>query len=360
MNSRIQYLLQQYENNNCSREEMEELFHYIRTSKNAGASLKSWVNQTYQGIRNNHPSFAYVNEQGILVTDHAGPDIFEEREPFRKLRKNIYVRMVISAGILLAAFGLIWLGGRYLKVSETPPPEKEKVLIQKKTVNGENKYLLLPDSTQVWLNVGSSLDFYSNLPDDRVVHLTGEAFFKIKPAATPFSIKVSDITLHAQAASSCNIKAYDDENEVIVSVNQGRLQVEREGTRINDLLPGRQVNLGRLDKSVTEKSVPVEKMAAWQWGEYIYDYAMLEDIVADLQRIYNVKILILDPEKKHQKVLVSLRREMGIEGCLSRIAELTNMEVHLVDNEYMLGELLPPVSHFVAPESIEDQVGITG
>lgn len=341
MNSRIQYLLQQYENNNCSREEMEELFHYIRTSRNANASLKSWVNQTYQGIRNSHPSFAYVNEQGVLVTEHGGADIFEKPAPFRTFRKNIYIRIAIGAGILMTALGLIWLGSRYFGVAETLAPEAEKLLIQKKTVNGENKYLLLPDSTQVWLNVGSSLDFYSNLSDDRVVYLTGEAFFKIKPGVTPFAIQVADITLRTPAAASCNIKAYDDENEIIVSASQGRLHVEREGARINDLLPGRQVNLGRLDKSVTEKHVPVEKIAAWQWGEYIYDYTMLEDIVADLQRIYNVKILILDPEKKHQKILVSLRREVGIEGCLSRIAELTNMEIHLVDNEYMLGELTP-------------------
>ncbi len=341
MNSRIQYLLQQYENNNCSREEMEELFHYIRTSKNAGASLKSWVNKTYQEIRNNHPSFAYVNEQGILVTTTTDTDVFDTPGPFQPLKKHTYLRIAIVAGALMTTLVLILWGNGYFRKEAVAPPETEKVLIRKKTGNGENKYLLLPDSSQVWLNAGSSLAFYSNLSADRTVQLTGEAFFKIKPGASPFFIKTADITLLAQATSSCNVKAYEREAEIIVSVSQGRLQVQREGTRINDMLPGRQVHLGRKDKSVMEKTVPVEKIAAWQWGEHIYDYAMLEDIVADLQRIFNAKILILDPEKKHQKILVSLRREMGIEGCLSRIAALANMSMHLVDNEYILGELTP-------------------
>ncbi len=318
---------------------MEELFYYIRTSKDANASIKSWVNNKYQEIRDNRPSFAYVNEEGILVTEQSNTGLFEGE--VQQKRRGIGRIQVLAGGVFLIVLAIIWLAGKYLKVREPQVPERERSLILKKTANGENKYLLLPDSSQVWLNVGSTLEFYDDFSENRVVMLTGEAFFKSRPGSTPLLVNAGIITLHTQSAASYNIKAYDDENEIIVSVSQGKLNVDRLGTHINELLPGRQINLGRMDRSLTEKSVPVEKMAAWQWGEYIYDYAMVEDIVTDLKRIFNEKIVILDPEKKHQKIFLSLRREMGIEDCLSRVAKLTNMEVNMVGDEYMLGELVP-------------------
>lgn len=339
MNSRIQYLLQQYENNNCSREEMEELFYYIRTSKDVNASIKSWVNKKYREIRDNLPSFAYVNDQGELVTDHGSAGLFEGQEPSG--RRNRIRRYALLVGAFVIILGLVWAGFTYFRASEPKALEKERSIIQKRTGNGENKYLLLPDSSQVWLNVGSVLEFYDDFVENRSIRLTGEAFIKTRAGVAPFQVSAANITLQTNAASSYNIKAYEDENEIIVSVSQGKLSVDRAGIRINELSPGRQTNLGRADKSVTEKSVSVEKMAAWQWGEYIYDYAMVEDIVSDLKRIFNAKIIILDPEKKHQKIYVSLRREMGIEDCLASVARLTNMEVNLVDDEYMLGDLTP-------------------
>jgi len=334
--SRIQYLLQQYENNNCSREEMEELFHYIRTSKNSNA-LKSWVSQKYQEIRKHHPSFTYVNEHGVLITE-LGDSRVDEKKIFRRPRIGYRAALIGLAGFsMLAAF--LWLGYKYLSITEKTPPQKEKTLVQKRTAKGENKYLLLPDSTQVWMNVGSVLEFYDDFREDRTIRLVGEAFFKIKSSADLFKIDAGGVLIDTRGPASCNIKAYNNEDEVIVSVSQGKLNIDRGDMEEKELTPGRQLILGKADKSINERDIPVGKISAWQWGEYIYDYAMLDDIVSDLERVFNAKIVVLDPEKKQQKIYVSLRREMGIEDCLARIGRLTNMELHLVGDEYMLGEL---------------------
>ncbi|MBX3240287.1 MAG: FecR domain-containing protein [Chitinophagaceae bacterium] len=334
--SRIQYLLQQYENNNCSREEMEELFYYIRTNKEANSSLRSWVNQNYQKIRKHNPSFAYVNESGQLVTESIHTN--HEEKPFDGRRSTLSIPLTLLVGLSVIGV-LLWLGSKKIN-RETKIAGREKNQVVQSTGKGENKYLLLPDSSQVWMNVASTLHYYDDFSEDRKVKITGEAFFKVKHNTQPFTIKTNNIVLKTQNAS-CNLKAYENENETIVSVSQGKVTVHKNGDRINELTPGRQLNIGKSDKSVMEKSIAVEKISAWQWGEYIYDYAELKDIILGLERIFNVKIVLLDQDKKNQKVYISFRREMGIEECLTRLGKLTSMELNHVGDEYLLGSSAP-------------------
>ncbi|MBX3256817.1 MAG: FecR domain-containing protein [Chitinophagaceae bacterium] len=342
MNDRIQYLLSQYENNNCSREEMEELFYYVRNSRTNDGLLKKIVYQVYEDIRKNHPSFTYVDGQGKLVSTEADQlHIVDNRQGFDRQVLKKYTRLVIFSGVIILAI-IAGIGIKRFSSIQEGGDAAMSTLTKKFSQRSEHKFLLLSDSTQVWLNASSSLEFPDRFTGDiREVFLKGEAYFKIKQVNDkPFVIHSGKITARSIGAASCNFKSYKDENETIVAVSQGLVTVDKADKQMAELMAGREVKIGKADRSVLEKNIEIEKIAAWQWGELIYDEAMLTDVVTDLERIYNAKITIADKEKARKKIAITFRREIGIEEALERVCRLTHTRLNTIaENEFLIEPL---------------------
>lgn len=340
MNERIQYLLSQYESNNCSREELEELFYYIRNSKENEGNLKKLVHKVYEDIRKNHPSFTYVDDQGKLISME--PDDLQVTMPQPGLDRRVlkkYTRLVLMGGVIVLSI-IAGIAIKRLSGIDVIEGVAMNTLTKKFSQRSEHKTILLPDSTQVMLNASSSLEFPDHFSGNtREVYLKGEAFFKIKHTANqPFIIHAGKFTARSAGGASCNFKAYKDENEVIVAVNQGKIWVEKSDKEVAVLTAGREVKLGKADLSILEKNVGIDKIGAWQWGELIYDEAMLMDIVADLERVYNAKVTISNHEKERQKISVVIRREIGVEEALNRICGLIHAQLSVAEGVYIIEE----------------------
>ena len=73
-------------------------------------------------------------------------------------------------------------------------------------VGGEYR-LTLSDGTRVWLNAASSLTYPEVFQDrERVVELTGEAFFEVKPdTALPFIVKTQGMRVKVLGLSLIHI-----------------------------------------------------------------------------------------------------------------------------------------------------------
>lgn len=341
MNDRIQYLLSQYESNNCSREEMEELFYYIYNSRDNDNALKKLVHQVYEDIRKNHPSFTYVDKQGKLIsTDPEELHVLTGQPNFDRQVLKKYTRFVILGGVIIISI-LAGIGIKRFSDINAAEDESMNTLTKKFSQRSEQKSFILTDSTQVWLNASSSIEFPDKFSgNSREVFLKGEAFFKIRQVpGKPFVIHAGKVTARSIGATSCNFKAYKDENESIISVSQGRISVERADKPVAELTVGREAKIGKMDRSVLQKNIEVGKIAAWQWGELIYDEVMLTDLVADLERVYNAKITITDQEKERQKISLAFRREIGVEEALKRVSSLAHAQLNASDNEYFIESL---------------------
>ena len=337
MEERIRYLLRQYENNKCSHEELEELFYYIRNARNSEAPLKRMVRNVYDDIRKNHPSFTYVDENGrLILTEPDQANVSTGKQSMLKKRIKAPVLVVLLAIILMVSAAL-WLVRKDMFGRSSIHRKGAIALTKKFSERSEQKYLLLPDSTEVWLNAASSLEF----PDEfnrgkREVLLSGEAFFKVKHTANkPFIIhtgKVSAIVL----GTSFNIKAYPGQKEVIISVSQGKVNVKRNQSIVATLTQGQQVKIDNAEEKIAEKSIAISKVAAWQQGDMIYDNEVFTDIVADLERIYNVKIDITNKDVLHLRISTSFRKDIGILQALLILCKLTNTKLHYEDRKFVM------------------------
>ena len=169
--------------------------------------------------------------------------------------------VVITITIMLATLAWVWDDGDTASANTTIVSSLQ---VTKLTEPSEYQYLLLPDSTEVWLNVASSLEFPEIFnKDKREVVLKGEAFFDVKPTSkTPFIIYTGDISTEVLGAA-LNIKAYPGMEKITVSVKRGKAKVDHERKQVALLTLGQRVNINPRTRSVDEKRVKENEIAAW-------------------------------------------------------------------------------------------------
>jgi ferric-dicitrate binding protein FerR (iron transport regulator) len=102
------------------------------------------------------------------------------------------------------------------------------------------------------------------------------------------------------------------------------------------LVKGQQVKVNSRLYTVEEKKIAPAEVAAWQQGRMAYDDEAFEDIVADLERLYNVKIRIDNAAIRSLKITTSFQREIGIEQALQVLCKLTDTSLRQSDGWYII------------------------
>jgi len=247
---------------------------------------------------------------------------------------------IAAAVLIIMIAGTSWI----LYLTETSKPRGHSARItaatskvKKATQRSEYKYLLLPDSTQVWLNAASTLEFPQSFDKQkREVYLNGEAYFDVKHAdKMPFIIYTGNVSTEV-LGTAFNIKAYRDMEKITVSVKRGKVKVNYRNQQVAMLTQGEQVSIGNKEKKVRAKNIKDEEPSAWQQGKLVYEDYSVADILADLERVYDVKIRTETAEVKNLRVSTSFKREYGIESALEILCKLTDTKLKLKNGMYII------------------------
>jgi transmembrane sensor len=328
MEERLTYLFRKYLNNTCTRKEFDEFFSYMHDAAH-NEKIRELIKKLHAESGQEHLMYTYVDESGNLVLTEPAWDEQPQYVPKRG-KRSIYLAMTACAVILVTV--LVWW-------PFTPNREQAPVMAMTKkiTQRSEYKYLLLPDSTQVWLNAASTLEYPQQFASGkREVRLSGEAYFDVKHAdKIPFVIrtgKVSTLVL----GTAFNIKAYPGREHIIVSVNRGKVVVQYDDKDVATLTKGQQVKVNNAGKQAAEKKSINTDAAAWQQGHLTYDDETIEDIVAELEEVYDVRIQVNDPVIRHTRISTTLRREMGVDEALQVLCLISDTRVTQVKGVYVI------------------------
>lgn len=95
-----------------------------------------------------------------------------------------------------------------------------------KTPRGGEFFIILSDSTKVWLNAESELKYpLVFLGNKRTVELKGEAFFEVTPNLNrPFQVVSGDQIIEV-LGTSFNVSSYHDDAEVVTTLIEGKVKV---------------------------------------------------------------------------------------------------------------------------------------
>lgn len=330
MEERLRYLFQRYVDNTCTRKEFEEFLSYISDAGHDEA-IRALIKKIYEDTGKDASSHTWVDESGNLIL--ANKEWRGQKNGGNGNRKKLLSVLAIAACLVVVA---VYVYTRQAATSETKTLAAT-TLTHKSTARSEYKYVLLPDSTQVWLNAESRLDFPKQFNStERIVTLSGEAYFDVKHAdKIPFKIQTGKVTTTV-LGTAFNIKAYPGRKDVIVSVSRGKVKVNFDALEVATLVKGQRVKVSNTDIRLIEKKPVMDEPASWQQGLLAYDDETIADIIADLERVYDVSIRINSEVVREMRISTRLEREKGVEQALQVLSKLTETVLTQSDGQYTI------------------------
>lgn len=331
MKDKIKYLFLQYYHNRSTRRELEDFFHIINSAKH-DQEISELVKKVYDEIKLAEPSLTYINDEGKLVLRE--PDWLQEQNAQIKPIRKSYPLLIAASVVLMIGIGafLFFKTGSVNNLAN-------HAMVKQFTERSEHKEILLDDGTRIQLNASSTLDFPELFSKGkREVWLSGEAFFDVKHADKwPFIIHTGKIVTTV-LGTAFNIKAYPGQQNFVVSVKRGKVSVLKEKELVATLINGQEVkvntNAAALKK--TEKALNTDDVGNWQQGYLSYDDEPLQDVINDLERVYNVDITLKRDNLKNTVITTSFKRDIGAARALAILSALTDTKVQISSNQFTL------------------------
>ena len=316
---RLNYLLQQYLTESATAQELEELSNILRSdtdNESFKAILTEMMHKEEPAFPADREPWQQMAQDIVAIDKHTA-----KTSPARVIK---WYRWSAAAAILIliGVGGYFWANrGQASLLAATETTIRDSII---STAPGEQQEVMLPDGSHVWLNSASSIRFpVSFNGTERAVELSGEAFFDVKHAdRMPFRIHSGTITTTV-LGTAFDISAYPHQNSLMVAVQSGKVKVEAGSRMLAVLEKGRQVKVISDTVSLL-RNLDTLSIAAWRGGELIYKDEMLEDIIADLQRVFKDSIKIKSPSLKKVMITVSINRKDGLRSALEMISRTTD------------------------------------
>lgn len=155
----------------------------------------------------------------------------------------------------------------------------------------------LPDGSKVWLNAGSTITFPESFnPKQRLVKLSGQAYFDVKKNKIPFFVETDQFTVKV-LGTSFDVLAYPGE-AALVTLEQGKVSLETWSGNKAVLNPGQQAVIEKEGGQINKREVDTGQFVAWKNNQLIFIDEPLETVVFRLKRWFNVDITIEDESLK--------------------------------------------------------------
>jgi ferric-dicitrate binding protein FerR (iron transport regulator) len=204
-------------------------------------------------------------------------------------------------------------------------------------VNEERKMFYLPDSSRVWLNKNSKLNYTTAYMDEeRSVHLEGEAFFDVrKNNGKKFKV-YGQRSLTVVLGTSFNVKSYKNGDEEAVEVVTGKVSFSTLGKEPKEVIltPGLE---GRLDKNnvLSMQKIDDPNFKAWKESRLEFDNTDLATVIKTLNNYFGIEVEVKDPSMLNCRFTASFEKP-DAEEILKVLTISNNFSYEKVRNKFIL------------------------
>lgn len=294
-------------------------------------------------------------EQAMIRQKYPLPNLDDELEKIigkekvdaEKPVKHQHPAMRTLMGALMGAAAMLaivlvwqWVKTKYAfggasenLIAQNVSSEQGMAILQ--TADGEMITLTLSDGTEVKLNSNSKITYPHQFKGkERMIHLEGEAFFKVKhESKRPFVVDAGGI-LTKDLGTSFNIKAYHG-SDCKVTLIEGKVEVAAKNSHHKPVIlnPGQQYSLSAQSTVLEQiKNVNTEETTAWADGVLYYHDQPLEYILGSLAAYYRSKVVFKNSAVKTKHLDFSADKNGSIEDAVELLNNLGVAKVSLIGN----------------------------
>lgn len=156
---------------------------------------------------------------------------------------------------------------------------------------GMSYQITLADSTKIWLNAATRLDFpFAFTGNTREVTITGEAYLEVASMTNkPFIVHLPNSKVLV-LGTRFNVNSYEQDQ---VSLVDGAVRIQAGGQQV-DLKPG-EVAVIQKDAGISTTTFDVKKVLAWREGLFYFRNATVDEISHVMPRWYGIETLVDNP-----------------------------------------------------------------
>ncbi len=194
---------------------------------------------------------------------------------------------------------------------------------------GQKTQVLLPDSSQVWLNSGSTLKYQGDFNlKRREVLLNGEAFFEVKKNRSKmFRVKTGKLNVDVYG-TAFNVKNYQTDDFQEITISEGLVGISGANKEIRKLTAGEQALLNNETNKISFTEINPEVVSSWRNNELIFDNTPLEEAIKYLERWYGVQITIDRAMRGKHKYTFKIKTE-SLKEMLELMKVMTPLEYEI-------------------------------
>lgn len=191
----------------------------------------------------------------------------------------------------------------------------------------------LKDSSTVMLFPGSSLDVPSDFNNrDRKVTLKGRAFFEVAHnKQKPFLVRSGELTTTV-LGTSFEVNSANANNISSITLRTGKVGISHAGKEVARLVPNQRISYNTRINQFKIEEVDAAYAMMWVEGELSYDLVPLTAICQDMERWYNVKITIKNPELLDKKITTSFK-DLPVNKVLDMLSVTTGLTYTVKGNQ---------------------------
>ena len=184
------------------------------------------------------------------------------------------------------------------------------------SLNGKSR-ICLPDSTFVWLNAGSTLEYFvSRWTKERNVRLDGEAYFEVTHNEDkPFVVQTNKCNVEV-LGTKFNVEAYSDSEDFCTSLMEGSVRVsdKRNPSETLVLAPNQQVSL--INGHLQSKSIADFDPFRWKEGLICFKDMNFKELMSRFEKCYGIHVIIENPKLTDYICSGKFRISDGIDKAL--------------------------------------------
>lgn len=230
-------------------------------------------------------------------TDKAWSDISTQLGIGKNRIKHVVILNKNNFRILIAAASIacmVAIGGLTLWLTERKSDKQITVASTTiRTDEGEKAHILLADSTCVFMNSGTTIEYSTDYNiKERKVKLSGEAFFDVRTnPEKPLVVQLGKMSVSA-TGTRFNVLSYGNEDRIETTLEEGKIQVSIAGQETIEVKTGQQVVYFTKTNKAIVRDVSTGTYTSWKENKLWFNDTPFEEVLRKIARRYNVTFKI--------------------------------------------------------------------
>lgn len=211
--------------------------------------------------------------------------------------------------------------------NETRVEKNIKIIAEKKQL------YVLPDSTKVWMQPGSSIRYAKAFMQDRRVWLDGNSLFEVhKQDGNTFSVYINDAFIEVKG--TCFLVEREDTHHSEITLFSGEIEFNIPSTQQKTTMRP----LQKLGYNSINSQTRIDNISniSWENGRYSFKDIPLTQLIQIVNRMYHTDILILKVHRNETLFSGSIHHDESLENVLNKICFSLNLNVRKENEQLIL------------------------